>query len=355
MSARVAVLIVSWNAVRQGHAADLIASLRNVDYPSDRWAVFIGDNGSDDGSAAMFSAEFPEATVVSFEENLGFAEANNRLAELALAQGFDYAYLLNQDCTTDPLFLRRAVEMLQSDPTIGTVQSRIFLHQSPDRLNTIANAIHFLGFGFSIGSYRLAANFARDAWNGREIAYASGAGMMLRLDLVRQAGLFERAFYIYHEDLDFGWKARLLGYRNVCAFDSVIYHKYTFSKDARKFYYLERNRCFVLLENLRVGTLLLILPALVGFEIGLLGYAWRAGFLRAKWESYGYFCRWAHCRELLARRKFKQARRVTTDRAILRVMSATIGSPDIEHPLLRHIANPCLRVYFAFIRLVVFW
>ncbi|HEX3313707.1 MAG TPA: glycosyltransferase family 2 protein, partial [Gemmataceae bacterium] len=332
MSTRVAVLVVAWNAVRQGHAADLLASLRNVTYPA--WTLFVGDNGSVDDSAAVF-AEFPGATVVRFGENLGFAEANNRLAELATRAGFDYAYLLNQDCVALPDFLEPAIALAEADISIGAVQSRILLHDDPARLNTIGNAIHFLGFGFSLGSGRPVAEFPRESWNGCDIAYASGAGMLVRLDVVRRLGLFERDFFLYHEDLDFGWQLRLVGLRSVMAYDSVVRHKWTFSRDPAKHYWLERNRWLVLFENYEAMTLFLLAPALALFEIGILGHAAKAGFLREKLRVYGEFLRWPVWRALLERRRRKQGRRTVRDRRIFDVMTGVIETPEIDGALLR--------------------
>ena len=57
------------------------------------------------------------------------------------------------------------------------------------------------------------------------------------------------------------------------AYDSVVRHKYSFSKEPTKFYWLERNRWLVVLENYEATTLFLLMPALLAFEIGVLGYA----------------------------------------------------------------------------------
>jgi GT2 family glycosyltransferase len=345
-SPKIVVLIVTWNAVRLGHTAGLLASLRAVTYPA--WSLFVGDNGSTDESAAVF-AEFPGATVIRFGENLGFAEANNWLAKFAIEAGFDYAYLLNQDCVVEPDFLQPAIAMAEADRSIGAVQSRILLHDDPARLNTIGNAIHFLGFGFSLGSGRPVTEFPREAWNGRDIAYASGAGMLVRLDVVRRLGLFERDFFLYHEDLDFGWQLRLVGMRSVTAYDSVVRHKWTFSKAPAKFYWLERNRWLVVLENYEATTLFLLTPALVAFELGILGHAAKAGFLREKLRVYGEFCRWSTWQAMLERRRRKQRRRTVRDRRIFDVLTGVIETPEIDGPLLRF-AN---RIFAAYFRIVL--
>lgn len=350
----VAVLIVTRNAVRLGHAADLVASLRGVEFPRGEWIVLIGDNASDDGSADFLAAQLPSAVVYRFGANLGFAEANNRLAQEALSRRATYAYLLNQDCTVAADFLRHVVDAIESDSSIGTVQSRILLKQQPDTLNTIGNAIHYLGFGFSMGGLEKAEAFPRSEWDRREIGYASGAGMLLRLELVRRIGLFGPELFLYHEDLDFGWQARLAGFRHVLAFDSVVYHQYEFGKNPGKYYYLERNRFLVLLENDRLATLLLLLPALVVCEIGLLGHAWQAGFLREKLRAYGYFLHWPNWRALLHRRAVKQRRRAASDRQILWSMT---GSMDSVHAssIFTRLANPCFDAYYRLLRWIVFW
>ena len=96
--------------------------------------------------------------------------------------------------------------------------------------------------------------------------------------------------------------------------------------------------------------LLLLAPALVAFEIGVLGYAATAGFLREKLAVYGEFCRWSTWREMLARRRRKQRRRAIGDGRIMDAMTGVIDSPDLASPLLRNVANPVFAAYFAIVR-----
>ena len=85
---------------------------------------------------------------------------------------------------------------------------------------------------------------------------------------------------MYHEDLDLGWRMKLLGYNNIVAKTSVVYHSYEFSRSIKKYYYMERNRFIVMFQNYKLGTILLILPVLVIMEMGLLLFSLSNGFFK---------------------------------------------------------------------------
>lgn len=352
---KVGIIIINWNSLRLGYAPDLVRSLNMIEYPKDSYTVFVADNGSDDGSPEYFEAHMKNVVVVRNTENLGFAEANNKLAARCAQEGYDCVYLLNHDTEVDPHFLRTAVEMLESDSKIGAVQSLLLLHQDKEVINSIGNAIHFLGFGFSKGGYEPLSAYPRKVINGSTVAYGSGAGVLLRLDVIAQTGLFNTHFFMYHEDLDLGWQIQLLGYRTVLAYDSVVYHKYEFSKSVQKYYYMERNRYIVLLENLRWRTFFLLFPFLLVFELGTLGFSFVSGFWRQKIRVYPYFLRPSSWVRIMKNRKLKQARRVVGDAEILKTFSGSIRNQHIDNSLLNKLVNPISEIYFAIVKKIVAW
>src|SRR5258708_164207 len=84
----VAVVIVNHNT--RNHLRACLASVR-AERPAETIVV---DNASDDGSAAMVKAEFPEVTVCANETNPGYgAAANQAVARTSLP----YILLLNSD------------------------------------------------------------------------------------------------------------------------------------------------------------------------------------------------------------------------------------------------------------------
>ena len=211
-------------------------------------------------------------------DNLGFSGGNNQAMRLALEEGFEYVYLLNPDTEAQPGFLNAAIEALESDRNVGIVQSLLRLHPRTELVNSYGNEIHFLGFGYaggesmSITDPSVQAKLAR-----RDIAYASGAGMLVRASLLREIGFLDEELFAYHEDLEYSWRALLAGFRVLLAPNSVVYHKYEFSRSITKYYWMERNRLIVLARLYRWPTLLLVAPAFLVMELGLWLFAFRGG------------------------------------------------------------------------------
>lgn len=364
MTPRVSIIIVSYNHARYLRAC--FGSLDKIDYPRDRVQVTLVDNKSSDDTVRLAQTELFDpslqrtagglsARLVASEINTGFAGGNNLAMREAMEAGFDYVFLLNPDTEVEPVFLTEAVKMAESDPKIGAVQPLLLLHPDTDRVNSIGNAIHFLGFGYCQG-YREKWNPARiPELDGRDIAYASGAGVLIRTDVLRRVGLFDETLFAYHEDLDLSWRLRLAGYRVVLASKSVVYHKYEFSRSIKKYYWMERNRYIVHAKNLKWGTLFLIAPAMILMEIGLWLFAFRSGWWREKIRVMAYLWNPAHWIQITQAHRQIQKTRVVPDRDIVKFFTAEISYQEIANPLLKYVGNPLLKLYWAIIRPLIRW
>jgi GT2 family glycosyltransferase len=198
-----------------------------------------------------------------------------------------------------------------------------------------------------------------ERWRKRDsllrIAYCSGAGVLLRASALKEIGLFDEELFLYHEDLDLGWRFRLAGYENVLAPNSVVYHKYEFSRSIAKWYWMERNRFLVLAKNYHVATLVLILPALIIMEFGLLAFSFRSGWWREKLKGYAYLARPHSWRTLRRKRREVQHRRCVSEKEIVRFFTGTVASQEVMNPILRYFANPIFQAYWNIVRRVIFW
>lgn len=340
----------------------LFQSLEQVDYPHDRWMIVVVNNHDPSRDIATFLSErwlqksektLPRVHVVRQVPNLGFAGGHNVAEEQSHDSQPDYLYLLNADAFVEPTFLWRIVQNAEAHPESAIVQSRIMLAQEPELLNTRGNALHFLGFGFCLG-YRQTPE--RAAQSTLPSFYASGAGMLVRASVLeRLGGLFEPSYFMYHEDVDLCWRARLLGYEIGYANDSIIYHRYEFSRSIRKFYWMERNRHLTNLVNYHWGTLLLLLPAAFVMELGTLWFASKSGWGKVKlrsWLSVLSPMTWLF---ILRRRRRIQPHRVVADRQILRAMVGVIENQEVENTTLTYVVNPVLRGYVSVVKWLVRW
>lgn len=338
----------------------LFSGFASSDYPRDKVTIHLVDNGPQDGSLVearnqieKYKDSLPQIIVHEPGKNTGFTGGNNVVMRELLACPGDYIYLLNGDATFEPSALKEAVEVAESDSRIGSVQSLLVLQQNPDEINSEGNALHYLGFGYCIGYHKKRSAAPTEV---TDIAYPSGAGVLLRNSVLHKVGLFDEALIAYHEDLDLGWRIRLAGYRNVLAPRSVVRHYYEFSRmSVAKWYLMERNRMLVMLKNYKIATLVWLFPQLVASDAALLIFAVANGWWKDKLRVYGYMLKpstWKYVGE--ERRKVNGFRKVK-DKKILELTVPTIAYQDVESWPVKVFLNPVGRALHWLTKIVVIW
>ena len=355
---KVAVQILFYNEPVE-EADALMASLEKINYPRDSWQIFILKSFHSDSKIAerlktewlpKIGQTLPTITLLE-QPNAGFAGGHVKLFEVDKDWQPDFLYLLNGDAVADPNCLLKAVEVAEVNPNAALIQSLIML-EDKEHLNSIGNAMHFLGFGFSLGANQR----LKELKNNLPIFYPSGAGVLVRTSILEKIhGLFDPLYFLYHEDLDLGWRARLAGYDIILAPESKIFHHYEFSKSIKKFYFMERNRHLTNLVNYKWPTLLLLVPAAFVMEAGTLVFSFKSGWWKEKLRSYLYFFRpttwcWIFCRRAKVR-KF----RIKTDREMMNFMTGQIINQEVDSPIMKFLVNPVMSFYFSVLKLVVRW
>ncbi len=330
----------------------LLASLEAVDYPLGRWKVVIVNNqcaGFDIAGhfekkwRAKVGVSLPE-TVFQVQKNNGFAGGHNSAHAISKTFHPEYIYLLNGDAHVDHQFLWRVVQAAEAHPNAALVQSRILLDQDREKINSIGNALHFLGFGFSKTTDE----------SSLPTFYASGAGVLIRTAMLH-GRMFDDGYFMYHDDVDLGWRARLAGHDIVIANDSVIYHHYEFSRSIKKFYWMERNRHLTNLANYKLGTLILIAPAAIIMEFGTLIFAIKGGWAKEKVRSWLHFFKPSTWRWIFRTRYEVAGLRNVTDRVILSKMVGVIENQETNNPFVLYLVNPLMSLYLVILRTLVRW
>jgi len=329
------------------------------DYPREAWTLHFVDNGPGDGTldevkrlAAEFAEKLPAIKIHEPKMNLGFTGGNNLVMRQSIAAGTDYCYLLNGDAAFEAGALSEAVRVAESCLDIGAVQSLLVLQQDPDRINSWGNALHYLGFGYACGYRRKRSEAPRDV---TEIAYPSGAGVLLRVATLAKVGLFDELFLAYHEDLDLGWRIRLVGQRCVLAPRSVVRHSYEFSRSIEKWFWMERNRWLVILRNYKVATLIWLAPQLIASELALLVLALAKGWWRDKLKVWAYLFKPTTWKYVSRTRRLINTMRKRSDHEILALTSPTIAYQDVESWPVKILLNPVGQALHWLTKMVVFW
>lgn len=346
---KVAIVI----AVKNGrhYLPECLASIKSQSYLSSLIRVVLIDNGSSDSSVQYIKDSYPEYKLIVNTRNTGFTHANNQGYFLAQKLKADYIFLLNQDTIMEKNCLARLVDLAEENKKIAAVQPKLLLHPQKHLINSFGNSIQYLGFAYC-DHYRQPDNL-KDT-EPMELPYASGAALLLKMPALKKTGLFDESLFAYHEDVDLGWNLRLLGYQVMLDPLAVVWHKYTFSKAKYKYYYLERNRLKVILQNYKLATLLVFLPALLAMEIGILAYSVKGGWMAEKLKGYLWLI--VHLPSILWRRYNIQMKfRKVTDREILGMFVGAIKSEELKSPLLLYVANPLMFAYFWLAKKIIFW
>jgi GT2 family glycosyltransferase len=277
--------------------------------------ILVMDNGPSGRLAGALRGHAPEVRAIETGENLGYI-ALNRAARHAVG---DYLVCLNPDAHAEPDCLEHLAAVADADARVGVVGAQILLEDRRTR-NAGANPLHPTGISPS-GGY----GEPREQGPPRDVIVASGACFLARRDAFLALGGFVEDFFLYYEDVNLSWRARIAGLRVIYCPQAVVSHGYEFGARARKWFLLERNRLFSVLANYQLRTLLLLAPLLLATEVGLLAIALQGGWLTHKLRAYGSL--FALRRSVRSQRSAVQASRQCSDAELFEFFSDRLDSP----------------------------
>ncbi|MFC4853504.1 glycosyltransferase [Actinophytocola glycyrrhizae] len=263
--------VVSVIVVNYRGAQDTITCLRalraDLDYPAERLQIVCVDNASGDGSAERIRQQVPGVDVVEAGANLGFAGGCNLGARHATGTVLAF---LNNDARPHRDWVSAAVDVLKAEPTVAVVASKV-LDWDGEHIDFVDAGLTWFGMG-----YKRHAGQPDDGSHdvARDVLFATGSAMLVRAEVYRRLGGFDERFFMFYEDVDFGWRLNLRGWRVRYEPRSLTYHRHhaSISKvdsqdNARELYLLERNALAALYKNVSDATLAKALPAALALTV----------------------------------------------------------------------------------------
>jgi GT2 family glycosyltransferase len=212
----VSALIVSHN-VKDLLLQCLRAFYATSDVPVE---VVVVDNGSTDGSAAAATAEFPKATVLLEQKNLGYGRAAN--IGLERCQG-RFVLLLNPDATVDAQTVGRLSDFLMTRPEAGAVGPRLLMPDGsldPDcrRSFPVPSTLFYRTVGLS-RLFPKSPRFGRhnmghvDESDVHEMDAGTADCLLLRKAAIDRIGFFDPRYFMFGEDIDLCYRLKLGGWK----------------------------------------------------------------------------------------------------------------------------------------------
>ena len=330
----ISVVIVAY---RTGPA--LLRCLESLSGEEGLIETIVVDNGGG-GAEIEHARGLAGVRVIEPVENLGFAAGCNMGAREA--QG-DVLVFLNPDTVVAPGAIASLAATVE-DREVGIAMPRLRLLDQPEKLNSSGVQIHVTGIGWAGGF----GDPADSILEVRDVPAPSGTAMAIRAETFRELGGFAEELFMYIEDLELGWRARIAGYRVVVDPAADVLHEYEFGRNPRKNYFLERNRLVFVLSAYSARLLVLLGPLLVATELGMVALALKEGWLRDKLSGWGWLARNAGV--VGRRRRSTQGLRTVRDRTLAHQLTPVFDPAMIETPGLLRAANPLVVRYWSLVR-----
>ncbi|HOD99974.1 MAG: glycosyltransferase family 2 protein [Kiritimatiellia bacterium] len=218
-SPKVGIALLNWN--QYDDTALCLESLRESKFrPA---IILVYDNGSTDGSAERLKANFPEIQLVVGGQNFGFSEGNNRAVQNLLEAGMDLVWVLNNDTKVSPDCLGWLVHSLDEQPEVGAVSGKIWFMEETRPLCYAGGIFNRWNFNTTFLGFREPDSGQYDI--GGDTTIFSGCCMLIRAEVIRKIGLFNRGFFAYAEDIDWSLRAQASGIRLYYEPRATLWHK----------------------------------------------------------------------------------------------------------------------------------
>lgn len=267
MRARVDLIVLNWNGLKD--TCECVDSLLRTRYPD--FGIIIVDNGSTDGSEEALRKKYPGLLIVQTGRNLGFAAGMNAGLDKALERGADYCVLVNNDAVIDEYCVAALVAAAQMKPSAGLLCAKVYFYDRPE-------VIWYAGASFNplLGWGRHRGYNEKDTGQYDKIENTRrpcGCVLMASRKFLEKAGLFDEEYFCYCEDLDWGERARKMGFGVFYVPGANAWHKVSAStggnSTALPLYYTVRNTLKCVNKNQKMSimtrSLLLINVVVISF------------------------------------------------------------------------------------------
>lgn len=299
--------------------------------------IIVVDNGA--RAAVESLPPVPGMRIVQPGRNMGFA-AGCSLGAAHATNGV--LAFVNSDAWVEFDALKALASVLV-DERIGLVTGSLRLARSPDRINSVGNPIHFLGYSWVGG-------LGDDAGDHDSIGIVpsiSGATFAVRREVWGRLGGFDAEYFAYGEDLDLSLRAWLLGYGVVFTPAAISYHWYEPARNPKKLGLLERNRLVTMWCLYERATLVKLAPIAIVIELATLAGALRNGWGGQKVAGWIWVIR--NRRWIARRRRRIQAERRRSDATMAQLYTATVDPPSELGVAIPKWANRILRTYWEMV------
>jgi len=221
------IIIVNWNAAHYliKCVESIRASVRDLTYE-----IIIVDNCSTTADRDYLRSKLENCTLISSQENLGFARANNIGFRASIGE---FTLFLNPDTEIIGSAINQLVEQIKKLPSAGIVGCKLLNSDMSVQLSSIQKFP-------TIANQVLDAKILRTLWprcrlwdvsplfkatkSVARVEVISGACMLLNRVVFQDIGMFGEDYFMYCEDVELCYRSHLAGFINYYIGSVTIIH-----------------------------------------------------------------------------------------------------------------------------------
>ena len=266
-SPSVAIVLLNYNG--KNYLESNIPFILQASYQNKK--IFVIDNASTDDSVPFLKEKYPGIHIIESAVNYGYAGGYNKGLKQIEA---DYYILINTDVEVTSGFIEPLLKTIDNNPDAAICQPKILSLEHRDQFEYAGAAGGFMDkYGYTFARGRILDQYEKDTGQydqDCEIFWAGGACFLIKASVFHELNGFYDYFFMYFEEVDLCWRAKLAGYNIWYSHQSVIYHKETdqfIKQSPRRIHYVFRNNFICLLRNLSLKSKLTLVPARIALNL----------------------------------------------------------------------------------------
>lgn len=245
MEDKTCIIILNYNNYED--TIECINSLKKV-IPIEMIDIVVVDNNSKDDSVKMIEAKFQDIIMIKSKVNKGYAHGNNLGLDYALKNGYRYTCILNNDTIITKDFLKECISKI--DENSAFISPALMEYTDEEYIQSTGGDIIINRGIVTRKNYRMKREQLPDII---ETDYVGGACMFFKTHIINELGFIPEEYFLFYEETEWCYKAKKLGYRNLCLTNTYIYHKGSVSINkigGLSDYLMKRNRVVFVKRNI---------------------------------------------------------------------------------------------------------
>jgi len=248
---------------------DCVDSLaRALEFADGDSEIVVIDNGSTDGAPAAVRERYGHVRVVELGENTGFAAGVNE--GLRRSSG-EWVLLLNNDATVELGAVRALLAAAAGRPDVGSLAAQMRFARGGE-INSAGLGVDRLGTAFD---RHIGLAPERSDAGVTEVFGASAGAALMRRAMLDEIGGFDGSFFMYLDDVDVAWRARMRGWGALYVPGAVVHHHHSASSvhgSPFKHEHVGRNRVRLLAKHMPAGQLWRYGLSIVAYDVAYVAY-----------------------------------------------------------------------------------